>query len=352
MAISVTTRAGKGAPLNATEHDANINNIVAAIENTSTGHDHDGTDSKLISVVSAKGPAIITTATTPAVAGTVTAAASTTVTFSSANDASLAGYRADGRHILGTTLISNTLTRYIVSWTNATTCVVDSSVTWAGTAITSVQLPISSEVTSASPGVLKRATLADGTEYFVGNVGIGKTSPGARLDVLGSADTSQIIRILKSSTGSTRGALGIESGVGYLDLYNDATTKTIRLLTNGDSYISSGNVGIGTTSPTSTIHGAGSFALPITTKTADYTAGASDYTILVSCSSANITITLPAVASYVGRIYNIKKIDATGYTVTVDGNSSETIDGALTQVISTQYESLQIQSNGTSWYII
>ena len=48
MAISVTTRAGKGAPLNATEHDANINNIVAAIENTTSGHDHDGTNSKKI----------------------------------------------------------------------------------------------------------------------------------------------------------------------------------------------------------------------------------------------------------------------------------------------------------------
>ena len=114
----------------------------------------------------------------------------------------------------------------------------------------------------------------------------------------------------------------------------------------------SGNVGIGTASPTSTLHNAGSIAMPITTKTADYTAGASDYTILVSCSSANITITLPAVASYVGRIYNIKKIDATGYTVIIDGNSSETIDGALTQTISTQYETITIQNNGSAWYII
>ena len=48
MAISVTLRAGKGAPLNATEHDTNIKNIVAAIENTTSGHDHDGTDSKKI----------------------------------------------------------------------------------------------------------------------------------------------------------------------------------------------------------------------------------------------------------------------------------------------------------------
>jgi hypothetical protein len=112
-----------------------------------------------------KGPAIITT-----FAGTVTAAASTTVTFSSAADALLAGYSATNP-VLGTTLISNALTRYIVSWTNSTTCVVDAAVTWAGTAITSVQ-----SVTSA--GVLKEATFADGTKYIAGNVGIGTTTFG------------------------------------------------------------------------------------------------------------------------------------------------------------------------------
>ena len=96
------------------------------------------------SPMEAKGPAIINTG----FAGTVTAAASTTVTFSSAADAILAGYSATNP-ILGTTLISNALTRYIMSWTNATTCVVDSSVTWAGTAITSVQLPIATFVNSA-----------------------------------------------------------------------------------------------------------------------------------------------------------------------------------------------------------
>lgn len=49
MSITIVTRAGKGAPLNATEHDANLENLAKAIENTSTGHDHDGSDSKKIS---------------------------------------------------------------------------------------------------------------------------------------------------------------------------------------------------------------------------------------------------------------------------------------------------------------
>ena len=48
MAITIVTRAGKGSPLNVTEFDANFTNLAAAIENVTTGHDHDGTDSKVI----------------------------------------------------------------------------------------------------------------------------------------------------------------------------------------------------------------------------------------------------------------------------------------------------------------
>ena len=110
-------------------------------------------------------------------------------------------------------------------------------------------------------------------------------------------------------------------------------------------------VGVGIT-PTSTLHNSGSLAMPITTKTADYTATSSDHTILCNKSDCNITITLPAVSGCSGRIYHIKKIDSSAYTVTIDANSSETIDGALTQTLTTQYESITIQNNGSAWYII
>lgn len=50
MAITIVTRAGKGSPLNATEFDANVVNLAAAVENVTTGHDHDGTDSKKTAV--------------------------------------------------------------------------------------------------------------------------------------------------------------------------------------------------------------------------------------------------------------------------------------------------------------
>ena len=91
--------------------------------------------------------------------------------------------------------------------------------------------------------------------------------------------------------------------------------------------------------------------MAITTKTATYTATASDYTIVCNNAGA-MTVNLPAAAGCSGRVYVIKKISGAALNVTVDANASETIDGALTRVLTTQYETVMIQSNGTSWYIL
>lgn len=101
-----------------------------------------------------------------------------------------------------------------------------------------------------------------------------------------------------------------------------------------------------------TLSGTGGVAFPIRTVTTDVTAQASDHTILVNATSANRTVTLPAAASNAKRLYKVKKIDASGNTVTIDGNASETIDGATTKVLSTQYQSIEIHCDGTSWWIV
>ena len=195
-----------------------------------------------------KGPAIITS-----FAGTVTATASTTVTFSSAADAILAGYHATNP-VLGATLISNALTRYIVSWTNATTCVVDSSVTWAGTAITSVQLPIVTFVDSA--GATQGWMLASGVTYFVQSVGIGTT-----VEVIGdiiSKGTSWTTRT--SAADNTWYSVTYGNGL-FVAVASSGTGN--RVMTSGKTELNPlahnniyqggmsifGNVGIGTTTP-------------------------------------------------------------------------------------------------------
>lgn len=98
--------------------------------------------------------------------------------------------------------------------------------------------------------------------------------------------------------------------------------------------------------------GASSTSAPTVTKTANYTATASDYTIRCDATSGTLTITLPAAATFVGKIYNIKKVDTTGNVVLVDPSSAETIDSDATHTISLPYANLTIQSNGAGWDIL
>ena len=90
----------------------------------------------------------------------------------------------------------------------------------------------------------------------------------------------------------------------------------------------------------------------VTTVAGSYTA-AEFATILVNNSAADATITLPSASSASERIYNIKKIHSgETYKVIIDGNSSETIDGATTYNLYIQYESVKIQSDGSNWHIL
>lgn len=82
-----------------------------------------------------------------------------------------------------------------------------------------------------------------------------------------------------------------------------------------------------------------------------YTAVASASVIDGTTGATNRTLNLPAVAGCPGRLYLIKKVDSGVGTITIDPNSTETIDGASTLVLSSQYASVLIQSNGTEWKV-
>lgn len=82
------------------------------------------------------------------------------------------------------------------------------------------------------------------------------------------------------------------------------------------------------------------------------TARKDDFVIAVDASGAARTITLPAAAKYEGQVYVIKKTDSSVNTVTVDGDSSETIDGALTYVLAAQYQSVTVLCTGTGWLVL
>jgi hypothetical protein len=87
------------------------------------------------------------------------------------------------------------------------------------------------------------------------------------------------------------------------------------------------------------------------TVSGDTTLGSNDLFVLVNCTSANITITLPAASNYEGKHYHIKKKDTTSYSVIVDGNGSDTIDGELTYEFDIPKVCISVVSDGTEWWI-
>lgn len=92
--------------------------------------------------------------------------------------------------------------------------------------------------------------------------------------------------------------------------------------------------------------------LNIVKKTEAYTATAIDDTIIGDATGGAFTVTLPAASTVTGKIYNIKKIDVSANAITIDGDGAETIDDSATQALSSQYDSLTIQSDGTEYWII
>ena len=89
----------------------------------------------------------------------------------------------------------------------------------------------------------------------------------------------------------------------------------------------------------------------VETITSTDTLDAGNDVVWADATSAAFTLTLPAAATMVGKQFDIKKIDSTANAVTVDANGAETIDGATTAVLASQWDAIRIVTDGTSWGI-
>lgn len=155
---------------------------------------------------------------------------------------------------------------------------------------------------------------------------------------------------------NTSGGTTIVRGIYYNPTLSSTTGVTHVAIQNTTGNVllgtTSGSVGIGQSTPIAKLDVNGAIAFPITSKTANYTITANDYTITGDATSGNITFTLPTAVGIAGVMYVVKKVDASGNSVIIDGNGAETIDGAATLSITVQYNSVILQSNGTNWYKI
>ncbi len=92
---------------------------------------------------------------------------------------------------------------------------------------------------------------------------------------------------------------------------------------------------------------AGAIIYPVTSVSATHTTDEDDY--IINCTANTFTVNLIAVGGLAGRTYIIK--NSGSGVITVDGDGTETIDGATTVDLN-QYDSITVVSDGTNWIII
>jgi hypothetical protein len=185
-----------------------------------------------------------------------------------------------------------------------------------------------------------------------------------------NSNFSQLFNQLQNSAAQLATILGgTLTSSGALNLNAGGTSQNITLTPSGSGYtILNGNVGIGVTTPTSTLQVDGSLATNTRTiSVTPYTLAATDSVVFVNAATigSSVNVYLPAVANCVGRQYTIKRTDAPAYTVSSTSTtlnytvtiypaaaSGTLIDGQSQLYLPTQYSYYTLASDGTAWNVI
>ena len=97
---------------------------------------------------------------------------------------------------------------------------------------------------------------------------------------------------------------------------------------------------------------AASRAVAFRTVAASVTALATDFLILADATAGALTVTLPPAASSRGAMIVTKKTDVSANAVTVAGDGSDTIDGAASVSLASQYDAVTVACDGSGWWIV
>ena len=108
-------------------------------------------------------------------------------------------------------------------------------------------------------------------------------------------------------------------------------------------------IGVGTTTPNSTLDVRGSMALKYTAFSASATASSDNLLVFTGTSAA--TLTLPDATTCQGRIYWIKNASSNSSSLTIATTSSQTIDGASSWILGITNKTTRLVSDGANWLV-
>lgn len=168
----------------------------------------------------------------------------------------------------------------------------------------------------------------------------------------GAAATVQLVGELSGFTGLTTGQ------PVYASITTPGATQNTAPTTAGQWVI---QLGLAISATKLAINGSGSAtAIQIAAATGTYLNRSSVSTnttltnlndvVLVNATSAAIDITLPTPSD--GKLFYIKKTDGSANLVNILPSSSETIDGESRNVLLSQYDCIELVSDGTNWWVL
>lgn len=198
---------------------------------------------------------------------------------------------------------------------------------------------------AASPNEVMRLT-------HNGRVGIATVTPTARLHLPQGTSSAQNapLKFTLGTNMTTAEAGAMEyDGTDFYITPGDATRRKIVAIQNASN--SNSDIILWNSSTSTWVQGR---SVSFTAFDASQTITPTSTSLRQFVSSApgvtNITLTLNP--GFVGQILTFKKTDNGSGTVTIDPAGSSTIDGTLTYVLSTQWESVSILYDGSVWFVI
>lgn len=219
--------------------------------------------------------------------------------------------------------------------------------------------PSSGECVSFPPG-----NNLDGLDFYTGgtkrvsitnsgNVGIGTCSPNSPLSV-GETIGDKIFLFdypdVKYGLSVFSCQLRVYHGPQSTNFtsfgnYNGTTFTELMRLNN------QGQLGIGTTTPATSLQINGSLSAKTITATSNYKMKATDFAVF---ANGKIKVTLPPAKTALGMIVFVKNVSVDKVTIEAFKNSKETdtVEGAASKVLKKQYDSLTLLSNGSNEWLV